>query len=188
MSPRPIPPAAAGATRGPRGSAAGGGMSPALALEIDRYLSDPSRSYALMRPEFSIDYQVDEVRDGRVYLTFSLPVGLTHGFMTLLGSMHGFMHQLDRLTAIKRAELKAHDPDEINKRREFQAHFTELCLEHFDRFISQGCTKKEALSRTNEALKSENHPWASYALVRDQISASGRLRKKKAKGGETEKT
>ena len=165
-------------------SASAADQDMSISGDIDRFLADPVRSFGLFHSECSIDYQVTDVRDGRVDVMFSLPVGLSRSFMSFLTSMHEFMRLLDRQSDIKAAQNKSVDPVEIEKRRQFQLTFQQQVYALFDQFSGQGMEAKEAIKATNHALKEENHPWATHEGIRSIIRASGRLKKQNAKGGE----
>ncbi|PLY03177.1 MAG: hypothetical protein C0623_02225 [Desulfuromonas sp.] len=174
-------------------SAAGaspGGREPdadRILQDIDRHFSDPIRSFDLLDPDASIDYQVKQIRDGRVDLVFSLPLGMTKSFMTFLSTMHEFMRVVERQSRMKLAEHKAVDPVEIEQRRLETEAFKGKVLSLFDQLFEQGMDRHEAIKATNQALKRQNHPWANHEVVLMIVRASGRLNSKNQKGGYSQK-
>lgn len=59
------------------------------------------------------------------------------------------------------------------------AEFRKRVLLLFDGFRDQGLDMKEAVKRSNFALKAEKHPWATYEVIADIIRKTGRFRKTK---------
>lgn len=108
-----------------------------------------------------------------------MPVGMSRVFVGLLGSLEGFFKIVDRRVRITAAETKSIEPNQVEKRENFKNDFHKAVFYHFDSFIDQGLEPKEAVKRTNKALKDAEHPWATYDVVRTILSASGRLKKQK---------
>jgi hypothetical protein len=72
------------------------------------------------------------------------------------------------------------DASLVEKRQlEFSAQVCAL----FDGFRSQGLDAREAVKRSNFALKEKKHPWATYEVVADVLRKAGRFRKDRRKGG-----
>lgn len=87
-----------------------------------------------------------------------------------------------------RAEVKAHDPVELERRKKFNDDFVKDVLEAYDGFIALGHPVKKSISLSNSALKAVTHPWATYDQVFRVLSEKGRFKgvklyKKKVPGG-----
>ncbi|MBJ6750248.1 hypothetical protein [Geomonas anaerohicana] len=158
------------------------GASPSLApqsviADIDRALSQLNTTFNPLHRDFAFDFHVSKARDGYVFLSIALPEGMTRFFIQFLESMHGFFRHMDIKARSAAASRKALDPSEIAKAEARLASFRERVCSTFDFLVGQGFDVKEAVSRTNSALKAENCPWASYETVQGVLRASGRFRK-----------
>ena len=153
--------------------------SPALAVDIDRVLCDLNRSFNPLHQDFLLDFRVAGARDGYVYLSIALPEGMTRVFVSMLESLHGFFRFIDLKSRAAVAESKPVDPAELIKRQqEVDALKNRICSV-FDEFTDQGHPIREAIKRTNAALKAENHPWANHETVSAVLRAAKRLRKRR---------
>ncbi len=148
-------------------------------FDVERVLGDLNRSFNPLHDECLLDYHVSEVREGYVYLSIAMPVGMTRVFVNLLGSLEGFFKLIDRRVKSKGSAVKSVDPNQIEARKVGVNRFQDDVFALFDQFIGQGVDVKDAVKQTNLALKSKNHPWASYDVVRSILSTSGRLKKQK---------
>jgi hypothetical protein len=156
--------------------------SPALApqsmsADIDRALLQLHTTFNPLHRDFALDFHVSGAKNGYVYLSVALPEGMTRVFVQLLESMHGFFRFIDIKAKSAVAEKKAVEPSAIAEARERREAFTERVCSVFDALRGQGVELKEAISRTNTALKAENCPWATYETVVGVLRASGRFRK-----------
>lgn len=105
-----------------------------------------------------------------------MPEGLLKSYVTLLESLQGLFKFMVVKTKYARAEVKAHDPVEIERRKKFQDDFVKDVLEAYDRFITQGHPVKKSISLSNSALKATKHPWATYDQVFRVLSENGRFK------------
>jgi len=153
--------------------------SPALNSDVERALSDFNRAFNLRHSGSELDFRVSGVRDGHVLLSVALPVGMTRVFASLLQSLNGFFQVVDQKARIAALQDRPVDPDEIERKNRAHSEFRKAVLETYQGFQRQGYTSKEALSRTNLALKAQNHPWANYDSVKAVLSAAGYLRKER---------
>lgn len=144
--------------------------------EIDFLFCDP---YSLLHSSGKglLDIRVDDYKDGFVKLSAILPEHMMKGFTGLLE----YLHELFKFSQIKTKHLKAIkkpiDLTELAEREEFAANFQKTACEIFDDFIKQGLTAKDAIKRTNAAMKKRNHPHSTYSNILDVIRAAGRLKK-----------
>ena len=155
-----------------------------FSADIDRVLCDLNSSFNPLHKDFMLDYQVSGARDGYVLLTIAMPEGMTRVFMTMLESLAGFFRFVDLKAKTASAQCKALHPFERQKAERLQSEFKDLVCSVFDEFIEQGRNRKDAVKLTNQALKTQKHPWATYEVVLGVIRATGRLRRN---GGESRK-
>jgi hypothetical protein len=106
---------------------------------------------------------------------------MTKAFVSFLESMTVFFRVLDIKSRSAAAQAKVHSSEEVGKVADLQAAFREEVLSLFDGFVSQGLDAKEAVKRSNFALKAQNNPWATYETVLSVVRAAGRLRKKRGR-------
>ncbi|AJE04862.1 hypothetical protein [Geobacter pickeringii] len=150
-------------------------------LDIDRLLGDVNRTFNPLHNDRLVDFHVSGAQDGYVFLSVALPEGMTRGFVTLLESLCGFMRAVDVKSRSASAQARAMDPAKIKERDQRQADFREEVCTLFDSFTAQGMERKEAVKRTNSALKASGSPWASYDVVLSVLRSCGRLRKVKSR-------
>jgi hypothetical protein len=159
--------------------------SPALSAsfrsDVEKAIFSLNRAFDPLSKDCLLDFHVSGVRNGYVYLSFALPEGMTNAFVSLLQSLHGFFRFADHKARIASIEHKVVDPSEVQARRDHQEAFRSKVCGSFDEFRDQGLDAKEAIKRTNSALKEAGHPWASYAVVSEVLRAAGRLRKRRGK-------
>jgi hypothetical protein len=142
-----------------------------------------TRTFDPLHDDFDLDFRVQRVQNGHVVLSIAMPEGLLRGFVPLLQSLHGFFRFADLKSRIAKFEEQPISPAEIEERRAVQDGFRNEVCATFDALIGQGLERKEAVKRTNQALKANNHPWASHATVTDILRAAGRFRSGKRRGG-----
>jgi len=150
-------------------------------LDLDRVAYDVHRTFNPLHQDFALDYHVSEVRDGYVFLQLALPLGMTRAFVSFLESMTGFFRCIDNKAKSAASIEKAHSPEELERVKRLQEDFKNEVLYLYDGFITQCIDSKEAVKRTNHALKLKKHPWATYELVLGVVRASGRLRTKRGR-------
>ena len=124
-----------------------------------------------------IDFQVEGYVKGRVRLQVDLPEELLRGFVHFFEGAYELFRTTSRRTRFLQAVENAHDSSEQQRREDFKAEFDRKVCEVFDDLIKQGVPPVEAIKRTNQALKAENHPHASYDVVTSRLRALGRLKK-----------
>ena len=117
-----------------------------------------------------------------------MPEGLLKSYVTLLESLQGLFKFMSVKTKYARAELKAYDPVEIERRKKFNDDFVQDVLEAYNGFIALGHPVKKSISLSNSALKAQKHPWATYDQVFPVLSENGRFKgvklyKKRVPGG-----
>lgn len=160
--------------------AASPALSPSFLVDVERAMFDLNRAFDPLQKECVLDFHISGARDGYVYLSFALPEGMTRVFVSLLQSLHGFFRFVDLKARVATIERKAVDPAEIRERQNLQAEFRSEVCRVFDEFRGQGLEVKEAVKRTNSALKAAGNPWATHAVVSDVLRGAGRFRR----GGE----
>jgi len=148
-----------------------------MTVDIDRALSQLNTAFNPLHQDFVLDFHVSSADNGYVYLSIALPEGMTRFFVQLLESMHGFFRFMDIKARSAVASRKAVDPSTIAEAKDRQTAFKEKVCSIFDAFRGQGVELKEAISRTNDTLKAEKSPWASYEIVVGVLRSSGRFRK-----------
>jgi len=110
-----------------------------------------------------------------------MPAGMIGGFVSLLQSLHGFFRFAEMKERVLKCQEQAVDALEIEKRQQIHATFQKKVCEIFDALIGQGLERKEAVKRTGQALREQNHPWANRDSVLHVLRAAGRLRRKEVK-------
>jgi hypothetical protein len=148
-----------------------------MSADIDRALLQLNTMFNPLHQDFALDFHVSGAKNGYVYLSIALPEGMTRVFVQLLESMHGFFRFIDIKAKTAVATRRAVDPGAIAEAEDRHKAFKERVCSVFDAFRGQGIDPKEAISRTNAALKAENCPWATYENVTGVLRASGRFRK-----------
>ncbi|MEZ4599217.1 MAG: hypothetical protein R2940_05465 [Syntrophotaleaceae bacterium] len=148
-------------------------------VDVGRLVGDLSRTFNPLAREFELDTYVRPLPGDMVHLSVVLPQGMTRAFVALLESLVGFVRFVDRKVSIAEAEARAVVPDEIEKAREHREEFQVEVCRLFDGFIQGGLEEKEALRRTNQAMKEQKHPWAVLDLVRITLRDAGRLGKRR---------
>lgn len=156
-------------------------LSSPLSVDIDRVLGDLHSSFNPLHKDFLLDFHVSGARDGFVFLTIALPEGMTRVFVSMLESMSGFFRFIDIKARAAVGQSKAHDPALKLQAEKNQVEFRNEVLSLFDGFIGQGLEPKEAVKRTNSALKARNNPWATHEVVQGVVRASGRFRTKRGR-------
>jgi hypothetical protein len=143
----------------------GSSFASSFPVDVDRLLCDLNRSFNPLHKESVLDFRVTGSSNGYVLLSIAMPEGMTRVFVSFLESMHGFFRFVDLKARAASSEVKVTDPEEIKRRDLLQVEFREQVCALFDDFIRQGLSPKEAVKRTNSALKAKNHPWATYVML-----------------------
>jgi hypothetical protein len=75
-------------------------------------------------------------------------------------------------------DRRKESPATLKTRAEqLQDEFRQLVCSTFDALTRQGCDSKEAVKRTNSALKERKHPWATHDVISHVLRQAGRFRK-----------
>ncbi|KAB0669680.1 hypothetical protein F6V30_12830 [Oryzomonas sagensis] len=159
----------------PLGAAAALGY---LSVDINQLLFDVSTTFNPLHQGNLFDCQAAGVRDGRYLFNVALPYDLARFFVTLMESMTSVFVLMSRKAVSSAAHLKTIDPAAIAEREQAKADFSKEVCSIYDSLIDQGFTSAEAVKRTNFALKSVSHPWATHDLVKRTLRAEGRFRAK----------
>lgn len=142
-----------------------------IILGVDSLLQCPTDDKSLF------DIQVVSYNQGYGLLSVMLPEAMLRGFVAHLE----MYHELWRATQFKlkyaKAEKKAVDPVEIEKRERRSADYHKELFSIFDGLIKKGVSVKEAIKETRVMLKGKGYPWTDYHLVFSALSSSGRLKK-----------
>lgn len=148
-------------------------------LDVDGFMYDANSLFNPLHKDFMLDFHVSGVKDGYVYLSFALPEGMTRVFVSLLESLTGLFRSVNVKSRSALAVARTLDPADVLRRQGQGDKNRQMVVSVFDELIGQGCTVKNAISRTNSILKARGNAWVTYELVRSFLSASGRLRKGK---------
>jgi uncharacterized protein (UPF0335 family) len=152
-------------------------LQPSFLVDVERTIAGINQSFNPLHDDYVLDYHVQRVRDGRLILSIAMPEGMIQGFTSLLQSLHGFFRFAELKERISKYEEKAFAPGEVERRREFQTEFQQEVCRIFDELAGQGLERKEAVKRTNQALKAKKHPWATHEAVLSVLRSAGRFRK-----------
>ena len=142
-----------------------------------RFAGFNSRGFDPLLPSSFLDVQVSGQKDGKVVLSVVLPADMIRSFVTFLESMSSLMCHADRLEEKANRETRPVDLDELAQADQLRADFEKRVCVLFHKQLNQGHDPKEAIKRTNKALKAENHPWATYETVKSTLSSCGELRR-----------
>ncbi len=140
------------------------------------YVGENSVGFNPLHRDAFLDLRVNSLRDGNVCLSVVMPDTLTRGFVTFLESMLGLMKTADQRTRSAVRQSQPVDLEALAAKEQFKTAFVDRVCTTFDTLTGQGMARNEAISAVNSALKAENHPWATYELIRSILSSSGRLR------------
>jgi hypothetical protein len=152
---------------------------PCPSVDIERVLFDANSLFNPLHKDFMLDFHVSGVKDGYVYLSLAVPEGMTRVFVSLLESLTGLFRCINLKTRAASARAKCVDPADVLRREGQQETFRQEVLSVFDGLIGQGLTVKDAVKRTNSALKAQGNPWATYEVVQSIVRAAGRFRTKR---------
>ena len=153
-------------------------------VNFGRLVGEIAQTFNPLGKNYALDMHVSPARDGHVVVSVAMPEGLSQAFMALLNSLYGLVQGIDNRTRASFTQARVHDPERIEATRQYQAAFRDAVCTRFDALRQTGVPVSEAIKQVNAALKADGHPWASYDLVRSQLSSTGRLRKKgKFQGG-----
>ena len=153
-------------------------LSAPFAVDIERLLLDDNRTFNPLGKNHNIDIQVVDARNGYAQLSVVLPVEMTRHFSRFLESMTDLLRCSGHKARIKNSVNEPIDPEKLAEQAKFKQSFANQICTLFDGFIDQGLTRNQAISRTNSAMKEQNHPWASYDIVKDVLRKNLRFRKR----------
>lgn len=148
-------------------------------FDIQRILYDTNSTFNPLHQESLFECQPAGVLDGRVLLNIALPCDMTRFFLAFMESMTGFFRIMDLKARSAAAQADCVDPVAIAARNDSKRKYVEQVCSVFDDFIASGHSLNDAVKRTNLALKTQNHPWATYSLVSSVLRSEGKLRKNK---------
>lgn len=168
-------------------AAAGDQINAPLSDRIRHLTADLSRSFNPLQDECLLDFQVVDIQGERAFVLFEMPVGMTRAFVTMLDSLQGFFRLVDYRSKLMAMDIKLKDPAEEQRVEEQKDDFAKSVSDLFMTLIDRGVDSKEAVKRTNQALKEQGHPWASYDVIRSTLSSSGCLREAKRKEAKRKK-
>lgn len=115
--------------------------------------------------------QVTPAEDDQVQVTVTLPADLLNDFVGLLDSLSGFVTAINHQKHLARLR---DDSEETKKRFQFKAQFNKRLVRDYDRYRSQGLTRKDAIKQLSADLHKENHPWRCPDLIRSALIEAGR--------------
>ena len=115
---------------------------------------------------------VTPAKDGRVAVTVLLPPELVRDYCRFLESLTSFFHTVNRKSHYASAQDRAADLSPVQSAA--VAAYAARVVSAYDRYTSEGLTRKEAIRRIAADLRAVKHPWCSPDLVRSQLVASGR--------------
>ncbi|MBN1140594.1 MAG: hypothetical protein JXB25_02180 [Deltaproteobacteria bacterium] len=148
-----------------------------LPFDIERILCDINSGFNPLHDNPLIRFRVMGAKGDFVFLTLAVPKGMLRVFTSLLDNLGAFFRFMDNKTRGVLIQEKLADLAEIEKARKVQTDFSEKVCSFYDGFIAHGFPRKEAVKRTNWALKDEKHPWANRDSVLDVLRAAGRFKK-----------
>lgn len=163
----------------PAGSSGADAPAGEFSVDIERVIYDLNRTFNPLHRDQIFQFRVLGVRDGYAFVTFALPVGMTRAFTSLLESLYGLFRFVDFKAKCQAREDQPLSPAEVFDTLERQELFRNDVLRIFDELVSQGVEVKEAVKRTNRAMKEQKHPWATHDLVSRVLSSSGRFKKRR---------
>lgn len=166
-------------SRGCQPSRTAGGLA-ALDINMDSMLCNLTSAFNPLHRDCLLDYHVHAVNSGQVCMSVVMSNEMLRSFSQLLESMGGFFRIVNNKARSSSAHIKAHDLGELEKLAQFKDAFRSEVCSLLDGFISQGHISKDAVKRTNFAMKAKKHPWANFYLIEKEIRSTGRLRKAKA--------
>lgn len=130
----------------------------------------PSPSSLLSRS--TVDARCLGFKDGRALLALDLPLEHLQGFISVLDGLKSLLAGAEIKARVKRAEVKAYDPEEILKNKEKSERFDTLVCSVFDEFLTAGLNKKKAIAATNRKLKEmgevSTYPVVEFILRRNK--------------------
>jgi hypothetical protein len=109
--------------------------------------------------------------DGNAQVTVSIPSDLLDDYIGLLESLSGFVNAINHQKHI----AKLHAASEQTKEGfQFKASYHKQIVKDYDRHLSQGLTRKEAIKRISADLRKDKHPWRCPDLIRSSLIEAGR--------------
>jgi hypothetical protein len=153
---------------------------PAPRLEFSSRLSSSLPSPSVLLSRSTVDARCIGFKEGRALLALDLPLEHLQGFIGVLDGLKSLLAAAEIKARVKRAEVKAHNPEEITKSKEKSNRFDTLVCSVFDGFLSGGLDKKKAVAATNRKLK-EMGEVSTYPVVEFVLRQNKKLSKKGSK-------
>lgn len=141
-----------------------------IILGFDAFLACPVDNKDL------IDIQVVGYNQGYALLSVMLPEAMIRFFVPQLETYHEFWRAAQFKLKCAKAEKKAVDPVELEKRERRVADYEKELFTVFDGLRKKGVSVREAIKETRVTLKSKGHPWTDYHVVFEAVRSSGRLK------------
>src|SRR4030066_1625962 len=142
-----------------------------IILGVDSLLQCPVEDKNL------IDIQVINYNQGYGLLYVMLPEAMIRFFVAQMEAYHELWRATQFKLKYAKAEKKAVDPVEIEKRERRAADYDKELYAVFDGLIKEGVPVKEAIKKTRVTLQEKGQPWTDYHLVFSALSSSGRLKR-----------
>ncbi|MDT8420734.1 MAG: hypothetical protein RQ754_09905 [Desulfuromonadales bacterium] len=107
-------------------------------------------------------------------ITVTLPAEPFYQFVQLLESFSGFARIINRHARLARIKELRRDNAQKKQHEESLARYHTLLIVLYDKYTAQGLKRLDAIKRICKDLKAEDHPWASFDLVRPSLIEAGR--------------
>lgn len=130
-----------------------------IILGFDSFLHCPVENKDL------IDIQVVGYNQGYGLLAVTLPDAMIRFFVAQLEAYHELWRATEFKVKFARAEKKAVDPVELEKRDRRKTEYEKELFTMFDGLMKKGVPVREAIKRTRLTLKEKGHPWSDYHVV-----------------------
>lgn len=160
----------------------------ALERDIDSIILGVNMTpYPAINKDNLMTIQVVEYNQGYALLSVSLPEPMVKGYVAFLEGYHELWKGAQYNVKSAKAEKKAVDPVEIEKRELRESEYKKAVVSIFDGLIASGTAVREIIKETSAALK-QRFAWSDYSTVFTVLSQSGRLKdtgyykKEKVKG------
>lgn len=122
------------------------------------------------------DIRVVGYNQGYVLLSVMAPEVMIRFFVAQLETYHDLWRATKFNLKCAKAEKKAVDPVEIEKRDKRKADYDKELFTVFDGLIKKGVPVREVIKKVRVALKDKGYPWHDYFSVFSTLSSSGRLK------------
>lgn len=150
---------------------------PAPRFDCSSRLSPSPLPSSSLLSRSTVDARCIGFKEGRALLALDLPVEQLQGFITVLDGLKSLLVGAESKARVRRAEVKAHDPEEILRNQEKLKRYDALVCSIFDGFLAAGMDKKKAISATNRKLKDIGEI-STYPVVEFVLRNNKRLSKR----------